>query len=323
MAENGSSLFQLPVFERIAKSRNVLLAGAGGGFDVFSGLPLYFALKKQGKNVHLANWTFSDIEFGDGGPERINDKLAAVTADSRGQYYFPERYLCEWFKSKGEAVTVYCFMACGTQQLKYSYQWIVDKHNIDTIILVDGGTDSLLRGDEETLGTPVEDMTSIAAADMVNVPTKILACLGFGIDTYHGVCHAHVLKSIADHAKEDGYLGAISLTRQMEEVKQFVSASRYVFRKMPQATSIVVSSIISAIQGEFGNYHVTERTMGSELFINPLMGLYWFFDLRAIASSVLYMEDVRRARDLLEVTKAIHSYNQRPGGRRSWQTIPL
>ena len=27
-----------------------------------------------------------------------------------------------------------------------------------SIILVDGGTDSLMRGDEEDLGTPVEDM---------------------------------------------------------------------------------------------------------------------------------------------------------------------
>ena len=35
---------------------------------------------------------------------------------------------------------------------------LVDELGIDTIILADGGTDSLMCGDEEELGTPTEDM---------------------------------------------------------------------------------------------------------------------------------------------------------------------
>ena len=30
----------IPFFEQLASARNVLIAGAGGGFDVFCGLPL-------------------------------------------------------------------------------------------------------------------------------------------------------------------------------------------------------------------------------------------------------------------------------------------
>jgi hypothetical protein len=37
----------------------ILIAGCGGGFDVFGGLPLYFSLKEAGKTVYLANYTFS------------------------------------------------------------------------------------------------------------------------------------------------------------------------------------------------------------------------------------------------------------------------
>ena len=37
-----------------------------------------------------------------------------------------------------------------------AYQTIVDQHKIDTIILVDGGTDSLMTGNESGLGTPTE-----------------------------------------------------------------------------------------------------------------------------------------------------------------------
>ncbi len=40
--------------------------------------------------------------------------------------------------------------------------------HIDCVILVDGGTDSLMRGDEKQLGTPTEDMTSIAAVSMLD-----------------------------------------------------------------------------------------------------------------------------------------------------------
>ena len=44
---------KLPFFNELEKAQSVLIAGAGGGFDVFCGLPLYFALKREGKTVHL------------------------------------------------------------------------------------------------------------------------------------------------------------------------------------------------------------------------------------------------------------------------------
>ena len=44
----------LPFFQEIESAQSILLAGAGGGFDIFSGLPLYFGLRAMGKQVHLA-----------------------------------------------------------------------------------------------------------------------------------------------------------------------------------------------------------------------------------------------------------------------------
>ena len=50
-------------------------------------------------------------------------------------------------------------------------QILIEQLQLDTIILVDGGTDSLMRGDEAKLGTPEEDMASIAAVtDSSTVP---------------------------------------------------------------------------------------------------------------------------------------------------------
>ena len=52
----------LPILNQLKDSQNILIAGAGGGFDVFCGLPIYFTLKEMGKTVHLANLSFSAVD---------------------------------------------------------------------------------------------------------------------------------------------------------------------------------------------------------------------------------------------------------------------
>ncbi|MDF1663518.1 MAG: hypothetical protein P1V97_17235 [Planctomycetota bacterium] len=48
-----------PLFGALGDSKRILLAGAGGGFDLYSALPLFFALKDLGRSVFLANSSFS------------------------------------------------------------------------------------------------------------------------------------------------------------------------------------------------------------------------------------------------------------------------
>jgi hypothetical protein len=47
------SLATPPLLAALASARRVLLAGAGGGFDVYAALPLAIALWDQGVEVHL------------------------------------------------------------------------------------------------------------------------------------------------------------------------------------------------------------------------------------------------------------------------------
>jgi hypothetical protein len=317
-------MLKLPIFDLLEKSRNVLIAGAGGGFDIFTGLPLYFALRDQGKKVFLANYSFSVVT--PSAVERVSTVLTAVTGDTRGAYeYFPERYLSQWFDQRGEKVPIYTFDRCGVKPMVKGYQWMIDEFDLDTIVLVDGGTDSLLRGNEQELGTPLEDMTSIAAVDQLDIPNKVLVCLGFGIDTFHGVCHADVLESIARMSKEDpdGYLGAFSLLESMSEVKLFREATEHVFKAMPENVSIVCSSILSAIKGEFGNHHATKRTSGSLLFINPLMSLYWCFKLRSVASRVMYLPALQDTNDSEDVLVAIKKFRKSCSGFKTKRSIPF
>ena len=222
---------------------------------------------------------------------------------------------------------VYCFHRYGPRPVTEAYRVLQDHLGFDTVVLVDGGTDSLMRGDEVGLGTPVEDMTSIAAADALddgNVPRKLLVCLGFGVDTYHGVCHAHVLEAVAELARAGAYLGAFSLTPDMPAVKQFVAATEYVLQRTSARASIVLLSILSALEGQFGNHHRTERTSGSELFINPLMSMYWCFWLAPVARRVLYLDRIRPLERFFDVEREIARFRaEHPGHPRAWRDLPM
>jgi hypothetical protein len=239
---------------------------------------------------------------------------------SRGRSYFPEYYLCQWFRAQGEEVPIYGFEQTGVRPLLAGYQTLVDQLGIDTVLLVDGGTDSLMRGDEAELGTPHEDIASIAAVHQLDLPRKLLVCLGFGIDAFHGVCHAHFLEAVAELTRAGAFLGAWSLTADMPEVQRYRDA---VFAAMYPHLSIVSASILSAIDGQFGDYHMTERTRGSELFINPLMTLYWGFRLAPVAERILYLEAMRQTESYWDVSQVIDQFQASLPTVREWRGLPM
>lgn len=312
----------LPFFQQIEHAQSILLAGAGGGFDIFSGLPLYFGLRELGKEVHLANVSFSPLYATTG--HRLNPTLIRVTADTRGaDRYFPEKYLAQWFATQGEQVPIYCFERTGVQPLLLAYQTLIDLLQVDAIILIDGGTDSLMRGDEPGLGTPEEDTASIAAVHQLQLNMKLLVCLGFGIDTFHGVCHAHFLEAVSDLAQNNGFLGTWSLTQHMPEVQRYREATEAVLNAMPTHPSIVSTSILSALAGHFGDVQMTSRTAGSELFINMLMTLYWCFHLDPVAQRLLYLNDILPTQTLREVSHAIEQFRDRLPSRKAWIDLPM
>jgi len=70
-------LSEPPVFTRLTACKRVLIAGAGGGFDVYAGLPLALALVRLGKQVHLANLSFARLDAL-GVDDWIDQDVAAV-----------------------------------------------------------------------------------------------------------------------------------------------------------------------------------------------------------------------------------------------------
>jgi hypothetical protein len=312
----------LPFFDELRSAQRILIAGAGGGFDVFCGLPLYFSLTNAGKTVHLANLSFTDLGSCDGG--RPVPSLVRVLPDTRGsRVYFPEVHLAAWLSKRFGETPVYAIEHSGARPVRAAYQWLVEALAIDALVLVDGGTDSLMRGDEAGLGTPQEDMASLSAGYAVGgVERKFLVCLGFGIDTFHGICHAHFLENVAALIQEGGYLGTWSLLRDREEFQLYQEAIQFVSARMPWHESIVNTSILSAVNGRFGNAHTTRRTEGSELFINPLMALHWAFRLDAVVHRNLYLASIGETTSFQELTLAIAAFRAALPGARAHRSIP-
>jgi len=313
---------KIEFFNELEKAQNILIAGAGGGFDVFCGLPLYFWLKKAGKTVHLANLSFTEFGFCDG--ERPVQSLVRVLPTTGGSRdYFPELHLACWLADHNFETPIYAIERTGARPVLAAYEWLVRTLRPDTLILVDGGTDSLMRGDEAGLGTPQEDMASLLAAHTVaGVERKHLVCIGFGADTFHGVCHAHYLESVSALIEGGGYLGAWSLMREMEEFSLYQQACGFVAARMARRASIVNASIVSSVNGWFGNQHASKRTEGSELFINPLMALYWAFRLDHVAQRNLYLDRIRNTASYSELTLAIEAFRASLPKTKPWQEIP-
>ncbi len=319
-----SKLSEIPFFNHLKGSKNILLAGAGGGFDIYSGIPVYFALKELGYNVTLANYSFTSLNLTNA--EQVFPACYLVKSSSRSashHNYFPEKYLCEWFLTKNSIVDMYAFDRTGVVPLRNAYDYLVAKHEIDTIILVDGGTDSLMFGDEEGLGTPEEDISSMAAAFKTKVKKKYLLSLGFGVDHFHGVSHFRFLENVAELIKDGGYLGLFQVMKEMEEGQNFNAAVEYANIRMKERESIVANSIKTAIEGEHGDFHSTERTKGSELWINPLMSIYWRFELDAVMKKNKYYDRIKNTKSIHEVSMEIARYKRENENVREKKQLPI
>ena len=318
------TLNKIPLFQELEDSKTILLAGAGGGFDIYSGIPLYFNLIKQGKKVILANLSFTWLSHVTS--EQVFPycyKIKSGDSDFSRRNYFPEKYLKLWLGMQGELAHIYAFDRIGVNPLKDAYKYLIKEHDIDTIVLVDGGTDSLMFGDEEGLGTPQEDICSMAAVYRSGIKKQFLVSVGFGIDHYHGVSHFRFLENVAKIAKEGGYLGTFQITKEMQEAQLYIDAVKFANKQMKGMESIVSNSIVTALEGEYGNHHSTHRTKGSELWINPLMTIFWSFDNRKVVEQIKYYDYIKDIYTMGEFNGQLMKYRNELKHIREKRQMPI
>lgn len=288
----------LPILHLLDGVERILVAGAGGGFDVFCGLPIYFTLRDMGKQVHLANLTFSPFELVPHWAENLesfpeSENVVGVSGTVQTLTpYFPEGYLAQWLQEQyDDPVTVYMFNKTGGIPLRVAYKALAEALDLEAIVLVDGGIDSLMRGDEYRTGTILEDSLSILAACHTDVPVKILSAIGFGTEVEEDIAHYQALENMAALIKADGFLGSCSLIKQMTAFQRYEAAARYVFEQAMHIRSRINTRIIPAVHGEFGDVRMYDEGH-PDVLLSPLMAIYWFFDADVVHGQSLLMEEL-------------------------------
>ena len=67
----------------------------------------------------------------------------------------------------------------------------------------------------------------------------------------------------------------------------------------------------------------TDRTAGSELWINPLMTVYWCFQLAPVAKRIQYREAMLATRSYMDINAAIVEFRTGCQDIRPPMAIPL
>jgi hypothetical protein len=313
-----SMRLNLPILDQLVDCKHILIVGMGGGFDIFCGLPIYFELKSRGFDVHLASLSDASLKR-IMGARRLTPTLFGILPSTESHSsYFPELHLSRWFKRHlNDDLTIWCFEKVGVRLLKRNYEMLVNYLSTDAIVLIDGGVDSLMRGDEYETGSVVEDGASLAAVnELTQIPVRMTACLGFGAELE--VSHAHIFENIANLTQENAFLGSCSLTPQMEVYQKYEQALLFAQEQQRQDASVINSSVVSATRGHYGDYHLTSKTRdsGRALWISPLMPLYWFFDLATVARHNLFMDAIKETETFEDVrhrtNETLKSLHKRP-----------
>jgi hypothetical protein len=243
---------------------NVLLCGMGGGFDIYGTLPIYYTLTRMGMNCFFHSHQFSHL---------VSSIVDENEHDSSS--FLPEIPLAKFIKKP-----IYIDGRVGPSILRKSYEKIIEKHNIDHVIMVDCGVDSLMHGDEEFKGTVGEDFVALAA--FKNIPIKKwLVVFGFGCEVEEQISHYHALENMAELIKDDAFLGSCSLTKNMSSFQFYKSAYENIANLPNYRKSHIHPRIIPSIEGLVGEkWYQNESSIYPEVlvFLSPLMGIMWFFD---------------------------------------------
>ena len=109
----------------------------------------------------------------------------------------------------------------------------------------------------------------------------------------------------------------------MTEAQQYIKAVEFANQQMKGMESIVSNSITSALANQYGNYHSTARTHGSELWINPLMSIYWCFDLRTVVKHLKYYDYVKNVQTIGEFNGKLAQYRSQVKDFKKKKQIPI
>jgi hypothetical protein len=138
-------------------SKTVFLAGCGGGYDIFGGLPHYFKMKRYGNyDITLINYTFTEHALLSKYSQQLTTLLFRIDPKMNVAWltenlYFPEQRLANELQVPIYAILCH-YEKTRIELIVEAYKYLIQGRTIDEVILIDGGSDVLLTGNEQELG---------------------------------------------------------------------------------------------------------------------------------------------------------------------------
>jgi hypothetical protein len=333
--------------------RTVFLAGCGGGFDFVHSLLLYHSLHAAGKVIVLGSYSFVDVtsygtDFwhgsGKSGVIRVTAQTPSSSVDEEySSYYAPEKHVASYLDCACPENAPHCVYAYGARNFSPTmladvYNRIIDVHQVDAVVLIDGGSDSLMRGDESGLGDPVEDAVSVCTVAHLLKPAenarspllRMMFTVGLGVDRFNDVSDAASLRAIAEISRDGGFLGSFSIERGSLDFMFYRDAVEHIYAQQ-RFRSVVTGAILGSSEGYYGSELPTwllseRRVQAGDLFLWPLTAMVWMFDVDAVARRSLVAEWVRNAASYLDCTAEVDRQLRllrEAGSIRSIENLPL
>lgn len=212
-----------------------LVLGIGGGYDLYTALPWYLSLTPEQQSLCvLANYSFAEDLHQNS--QYIVPIDSSVTRTEKNKSYFPEHDLAKFLNS-----TVYAIRLIPCPLLINELKTFTQTHQIKQIYMFDGGTDSILFGDETLWGSPLEDSQTVLACYKLDLPCRLFVS-ALNIDD----CDT---QGYLRHWKSSNNSNKFKLGPELKGWDQYVRIVQSL-----EYPSIIQESIIAAGQGHRGEY---------------------------------------------------------------------
>jgi len=189
---------------------------------------------------------------------------------------------------------------------------------------MDGGSDSLMAGDEAGLGDPIENAVTVATLARLRkkntcIKDTLVIAVRVGCDRYNGVSNGATLRAMAELRLLGGFRG--SLARRPKALHRLPTA-------FGSFRSVVSNSIVESAKGAYGSGMVPAPLQGrvqpGQLFLWPLMSELYAFDPVVMASRSALCQAIADCCTVTECYQALKFLREERLGRqmRSVEALP-
>ena len=294
----------MSIEELALDSRRALVIGIGGGGDVIGCIPTARFLRRLGVEVLLGGLTWErKVVDPLPGPRRVEELEGVVEVCERACLATPETRT-----RHGTPLTESVVSACtgaevllldvggGVEGTKEALRCAMRKLEVDLVIGIDVGGDSLAMGDEKGVQSPLADSIMLLSIAELGAPAA-LGVIGYGSDGE--LTPDELNRNIAWLMGRGAFLGAVGAVPEDVEVMERIAE-----RTATEASRLVVE----AAKGKYG--HCRIRKGSRRVFLTPMSVVTLYFLPEAVAEMSRIARIVRGTRSLEEADRLLrrHGY---------------